>query len=305
MYRRLAAALSSVVAVSLLVATPVSAAPSVFPDQITLPSGFRPEGIASGRGTTFYVGSIPTGAVRVGDFRTRETSPLVPGGPGRAAIGVEEAGGVLYVAGGPTGKAFLYDARTGGDIAQLTLRTGPTFINDVVVTQDAAYFTDSVNPFVYRVDRRTLEVTAIPLTGDIVYGTGNNVNGIDATPNGDTLVVVQSNTGKLFTVDPRSGVTREIDLGGATVVNGDGILLAGRRLYVVQNRLNRIATVRLSPDLTSGTVESLTTDPAFDVPTTIARFGSRLYAVNARFGTQSPSTAEYSVVGVDLPSRRR
>jgi len=65
-------------------------------------------------------------------------------------------------------------------------------------------------------------------------------------------VVVQSNTGKLFTVNPRTGLTREIDLGGATVTNGDGLLLHGRVLLVVRNRLNLIAVVKLSGSLSSG-----------------------------------------------------
>ena len=41
-------------------------------------------------------------------------------------------------------------------------------------------------------------------------------------------------------------MTREVDLGGATLANGDGLLLAGRVLFVVQNRLNQIAVVQLS-----------------------------------------------------------
>ena len=302
MLRRPALPLALILAVTLTVAAPHAVAtPEVFPDQIALPNGFQPEGIAVGRGTTFYVGSIPTGAVYAGDLRTGEGDVLVPGAPGRAAIGVEEAGGILWVAGGPTGMAFLYDAATGDDIAQLTLTTAPTFVNDVVVTREAAYFTDSVKPFVYRVDRDTLEVTALPLTGDLVYIAGFNVNGIDATPNGATLVLVQSNTGKLFTADPVTGVTSEIDLGGESVPMGDGILLAGKTLYVVQNRANLIATVALSPDLSSGEVVSRTGNAGFQVPTTIARFGHRLYAVNARFGTPPTPATPYSVVGLTRP----
>jgi hypothetical protein len=34
-----------------------------FPETIPLPNGWQPEGIAVGNGTTFYVGSIPTGAI--------------------------------------------------------------------------------------------------------------------------------------------------------------------------------------------------------------------------------------------------
>lgn len=302
MLRRLAVLLPLVLMLAVTsVASPASAASTQFPDRIELPPGFQPEGIAVGRGSTFYVGSIPTGAVYAGDLRTGEGDVLVPARAGRAAIGLEEAGGILWVAGGPTGKAFLYDAATGDDIAQLTLTTAPTFINDVVVTQDAAYFTDSVNPFVYRVDRESLEVTAIPLTGDLVYTSGFNVNGIDVTPNGKTLVLVQSNTGKLFTADAGTGVTQEIDLGGATVPMGDGILLHGKTLYVVQNRLGLVAKVELSADLSSGEVVSRTGNAGFQVPTTIARFGNRLYAVNARFGTTPTPTTDYAVIGFRRP----
>ncbi len=107
---------------------------------------------------------------------------------------------------------------------------------------------------------------------------------------------MQSPTGSLFRVAPGTGVTDEIDLGGASVPNGDGLLLHGRTLYVVQNRFNRIAVVTLTEGLASGTVTRAITDPDFDVPTTIDRFGNGLYAVNARFGTPSPTTASYSVV---------
>lgn len=306
--RRPAAATVSVVAVLAgFAAGPVAADPpdgGPFPALIDLPAGIQPEGISAGPGTTFYVGSIPTGAVYRGDLRTGEVEadPVVAGQAGRAAIGTEYADGLLFVAGGNTGDAFVYDAATGADVAVLTLTGPPTFVNDVVVTREAAFFTDSVNPVVYRVDRETLAVTVVPLTGDLVYGPGFNVNGIDATPDGGTLVLVQSNTGRLFTADPRTGVTREIALAdGESVPMGDGILLHGRTLYVVQNRLNLVAEVRLSGDLSSGTIVGRTGDPGFDVPTTIARSGSRLYAVNARFGTPNPATASYTVVG--LPRR--
>jgi hypothetical protein len=112
-------------------------------------------------------------------------------------------------------------------------------------------------------------------------------------------VIVQSNTGKLFTVSP-SGATREIVLaGGANVMNGDGILLDGKTLYVVQNQLNQVAKIQLAPNLRSGTVVRLITNtdlvaPAlFGTPTTIAEHGSSLYAVNARFGTTPTPTTDY------------
>ena len=45
-----------------VLAAPVALAKGAFPKTIQLPNGFQPEGIAI-KGNTFYVGSIPTGAV--------------------------------------------------------------------------------------------------------------------------------------------------------------------------------------------------------------------------------------------------
>jgi hypothetical protein len=66
----------------------------------------------------------------------------------------------------------------------------------------------------------------------------------------------------------------------------------------VRNSDNVIAVVRLANGLGSGTVTRTITDRDFDVPTTIGRFGSRLYAVNARFGTTPTPTTPYAVVQV-------
>ncbi len=275
-----------------------------FPEVIPLPDGFRPEGIAIGPGTTFYVGSIPTGAIYSGDLRTGEGSLLVQPTEGRAAIGLslDQDNAQLFVAGGPTGKGFVYDTATGDLIAEYQFADpAATFVNDVIVTEDAAYFTDSRQPAIYRValgpdGAPTDEVETITVSGDFVFESGvNNLNGIDATPNGETLIVVSSAQEALFTVDPETGVTNQIDLGGVAMTNGDGILLDGKTIYVVQNRLNQIAVIRLAPDLSSGEVVDVITDPDFVVPTTIAEHGNRLYAVNAKFGVQ---TTEYEVVQV-------
>jgi sugar lactone lactonase YvrE len=293
-----------VLGVAMIAAAPLQA----FPDVIPLPNGFQPEGIAVGKGHTFYVGSIPTGAVYRGDLRTGEGEVLVPAQSGRVAIGLkyDERTGLLFVAGGPTGFAYIYDGETGENVDEIQLTTGPRFINDVVITQDAAYFTNSQQPVLYRVPLENNgelpsppTVEEIPLTGDYVFTPGAfNANGIAATPNGDTLIIVNSVDGLLYNVDPDTGVATLIDLGGATVPNGDGILLQGKTLYVVQNRLNQIAVVELNSDLTSGEIVDTITDSDFRVPTTIARFGNSLYAVNARFGTPATPDTEYEVVRV-------
>lgn len=287
----------------------IAAAPAkAFPDVIPLPDGFQPEGIATGKGHTFYVGSIPTGAVFRGDLRTGEGDVLVPPQEGRAAIGLkyDERTGLLFVAGGPTGFAYIYNGETGENVQEIQLTTGSAFINDVVITRDAAYFTNSQQPVLYRVPLRnngklpaTPTVEEIPLTGDYVFTPGAfNANGIAATPNGDTLIIVNSVDGLLYNVDPDTGEATLIDLGGDTVVNGDGILLQGKTLYVVQNQSNQIAVVELNSDFTAGTIVDTITDSDFRVPTTIARFGNSLYAVNARFGTPPTPDTEYEVVRV-------
>ena len=287
---------------------PATAGAATFPDTIRLPDGWQPEGIASGRGTSLYVGSIPTGAVWKGDARTGRGDVLVAGQAGRSAIGIKvDRRNRLFVAGGATGQAFVYDARTGADLAsyQLAPAGAATFVNDVVVTAKAAWFTDSRIQQLYALPlghhgRLPAQsgVRTLPLTGDLVYGEGNNLNGIVAARGGRVLLSVQTNTGKLFRIDPRSGVTREVDLGGATLLNGDGMLLAGRTLFVVQNRDNKIAVVKLSGSLHRGRVVATLTDPDFDVPTTIAFTAGRLYAVNARFGTTDPQPARYDIIRV-------
>lgn len=301
---------SLVLALAVVVAALVAAADgaaATFPKRIGLPAGFQPEGIAAA-GQQFYVGSIPTGAVYRGNLRTGAGAVLVPGAEGRSAIGLKVDRGRIFVAGGQTGMAFVYDAKTGRDIAEYRLATGPgaTFVNDVVVTKRFAWFTDSFRPVLYRVPLAAngkpgpqAGVRTVSLSGEIVFAEGFNLNGIDATPNGKTLLVVQSSSGKLFTVVPKTGFAKEIDLGGASVPNGDGILLLGKLLYVVQNRDNAVAKIRLAPNLRTGRLVTRLTDAQLDVPTTIAALGSRLYAVNARFGTTATPSTPYWVTRLE------
>ena len=258
------------------------------------------------------MGSVANGAIFRGDLRTGSGAVFIPGAPGRAATGIElDRHKRLFVAGAGTGNAYVFDARTGGLIRTYNLATPPTFINDVVVTHNAAYFTDSQKAVLYRVpigpggvlgDAQT-----IGLGGDYVHVPGAfNLNGIDATPSGRTLVAVQTVNGRLYRIGPRTGVATLISLGGESVPNGDGILLTGRTLYVVQNQLNLVAVIKLRAGLASGRVITRLSDPDFSVPTTIDEFGKRLYAVNARFGAvPNPDTAPYQVVRLRKVGRER
>ena len=301
--------ITTILAATMLVGfVPWNQAANVFPSTIDLPNGWRPEGIANGRGTSFYVGSLANGAIYRGDLRTGEGAVLFPGETGRAVTGlfVDQRSNYLFASGAFTGMAWVFDAETGAELASYQLATGsPTFINDVVVTREAAYFTDSNQPVLYRLPLGAdgalpdpAEVETIPLGGDFVFVPGAfNANGIEATPDGKSLLVVNSTRGELYLVNKETGEAKLVDLGGSSLSNGDGLRFAGNMLYVVRNQLNRVEEVRLSPDLTHGEVVRSIDNPGFDVPTTLAAFGSTLYAVNARFTTPPTPDTTYTVVG--------
>ncbi|MEV4352191.1 SMP-30/gluconolactonase/LRE family protein [Actinoplanes sp. NPDC049596] len=294
--------LAIVIATALAVvggASPAAAhSPTRGPSVLALPDGFQPEGIAIGEKPYAYFGSRADGDIYRVSLRTGR-GETISQGPGTPSLGMKiDDRGRLYVAGGSGGDARVIDTRSGRVLQSYTLQTVPSFINDVVLTGGAAWFTDSTNPVLFKI--RKGQVTRVPLTGDIVYTTGNNANGIAATPDGKALIVVQSNTGKLFRVT-YDGKATLIDLGSENVLNGDGLWLRGKTLYVVQNRLNVITKIELNRKGTKGTVVSRTGNPNFDVPTTIAEYGKRFYLPNARFTTPATPTTTYTAVGVPIP----
>lgn len=281
-----------------------------FPDVIPLPVGFSPEGVVVGAGPDFYVGSLADGSIFKGNLISGEGGILVPGQAGSLAVGLafDPRSDYLYVAGGLDGSARVYDAGSGALVGSFAA-PGAGFINDVIVTRTAAYFTDSFTPTLYRLalgaggtvpDPGALD--AIPLGGDFTSIPGAfNANGVEATADGASLLVVNGSTGELYRVDPLTGNALEIDLGGGAVPSGDGLVLEGQTLYVVQNFLNQIAEIRLAPDLASGVIERVITSPLFRIPTTADRFGNALYAVNARFDVATPgvpNALDFEVVRV-------
>ncbi|KXK59644.1 superoxide dismutase [Micromonospora rosaria] len=310
MNRRLRTVLA--VALTTTLAAPVAAAPAqadrgqaARPHVIDLPDGFQPEGIATA-GRYAYFGSRATGAIHRADLTTGTGTELSPA-TGTPSLGLAlDHRGRLLVSGGTAGDARVVDTRTGQVLARYRFAEPPTFVNDVVVHDGAAYFTDSHRPVLYRLPLGRGGVlppadgfTTVPLTGDYrQVGTEINLNGIVSTPDRRALIVVQSNTGTLYRVEPATGVATVVDVPGYTFTNGDGLLLDGRTLYVVQNRLNKVAAVRLDRAGTTGTVTGEITSPAFDVPTTVASALGRLWLPNARFTTPPTATTPYTAVAV-------
>ena len=277
------------------------------PSRIALPTGFLPEGITIDKRGTAYLGSRADGDIYRVNLRTGEGSVVSQGpGAGNPSVGLKVAGDRLYVAGGTAGSGRVVSTRTGAILASYQFAPavpGTTFVNDVVLAKRAAYFTDSLQPQLYRVsyarDPQQASVTPLPLTGDWVQTPGvNNANGIALSPDKRSLLVVQSNTGFLFRVNPSTGVARRVDLGGTLLLNGDGLLVRGNTLYAVQNRLNQVAVVKLNDRGSRGRLVDTLTSPEFDVPTTVAAYRGSLYLPNARFGIASPETADYWVTRI-------
>jgi hypothetical protein len=301
--QRLFGALSIAALLTLGSATAAAARPA-FPHTIVLPGASSAEGIATGAGSTFYAGDLFGGDIFRGDLRTGAVAKFIDAPSGRNALGirVDLEHGLLFVAGGFTGQGYVYDLSTGADIGQYQFGTPPgSIINDVIVSGGAAWFTDSLQPKLYRVpigsDGSVGAFSTLTVSGPAADLTGAfNLNGIAAARDG-TLLVAHSGDGTVYTVDPATGASAAI--AGVNVPNVDGILFEAGRLFAVQNFSNQITELKLSGDLSSASVVEVLTDPAFEVPTTVARWGNRLATVNAKFDTGFPPTATtYEVVEV-------
>ena len=214
------------------------------------------------------------------------------------------------MAGGFTGTARVYNAASGALLGTFTSGPGG-FMNDVVVAKNGdAFVTDSFRPILWRIPAASVgssgalepwlsyagtPIEYTPVPDDF------EVNGIVASDNGRYLVVVQTNTGKLFRIEIATKEVVEIDVGGASV-NGDGLQLLGRKLYAVAD--GGIVEVLLSGDLSRGEVVSRTTDPSFSSPTTNAIARGRMLVVNSQFDrlfSNQPPVLPFTVSSIPLP----
>ena len=271
-----------------------------------------PEGVAYDPATgDFFVGSTQSGAVYRGNVRdgSGETEVFLEGGADgrRGVTGMKVDGqGRLWISGRDSGRAFVYDAGSGELIKVLdTPPAASTLINDVTVTRDAAYFTDSFRPTLFRVPLTPGGVGDIEPWLDfgrtpVRYRGGFNLNGIAATEDGRYLITVQFNTGELYRIDTKTREVTGVDLGGETLKTGDGLLLEDRTLYVVREVPGEIVPVDLSEDFASGRVGEGFSDPSLRFPTTIAGYGDRLLVVNSQLNTGSPKLP-FTVSDVPIP----
>jgi hypothetical protein len=279
-----------------------------WPAVLNLPDGWLPEGIVIGDGNILYSGSRRHGGIYAIDLTTGAGRILYEGRTGGAATGLkyDSRTGYIFASGAATGELNIIDSTTGNRVMsyKLAQTPGATFINDVIITPRAAYATDSPRTVIYKIPlgadgelSTQDDVQIIPLSGDYVHGTGNNLNGITATPNGDRLIGVQSNTGKLHLIDPNTGVTRLIEVNGPVV--GDGLLLVDNILYASRNTAGNPALIKIdmAKNYLSGNILAEMRHASFDSPTTVALAdNNRIYIVNSRFGAGMAPTVTYTVV---------
>jgi hypothetical protein len=261
----------------------------------------NPEGIATrGGGNVFFVGATGDGTIYRGTVGNPTVTEFIPGAAGKSAVGMKVRGDKLYVAGGMTGKLYVYSLRTKALLATFDTGSGG-FLNDLVVTGKGVFVTDSFRPTLWRVTNAQVRAgsgtpRAIPVAPEIAYTPGAfNLNGI--VSRGHKLIVVQSNTGNLFSIEVKKGGTaREIhQVASDPIVGGDGMLLDRGRLIVVRGSPAALLFLKLTHHASSAKLVATQTDPTLRGPSTVARARHLYLVVNADFAT---STTPFTVLGL-------
>ena len=312
-YRRLGAGLlASAIALTVILSTVVSGhdvdqtSRVIWPDVIPIPAGMQPEGIELGKDQDFFVGAVSwsgdltyAGAICKGNFLTGESQVIVPPtGKPIKGLSYDERTDYLY---GATGFSSgfsgpwwdqgvaVYAATSGRLLGEIIFGDG-IVTNDVLVTENAVYCTDSVSTTLYKIaleDNGRVFSTVpekIEMTGFEMVD-GFNANGLVGDFDGKQLVIINISSGVLYRVDTETGAASPVDVQGEEQLfpNGDGLYMDGRTLYIMQNFAEKIAVVQLSEDLTQGTfVKNLVSDD-FSIPTSITGYGDCVYAINSQF----------------------
>jgi sugar lactone lactonase YvrE len=270
---------------------------------IVLPGASSAEGIAAGEGSTFYAGDLFRGDIFRGNVEKGTASLFIHAPDGRMAVGMKAdvERHLLFVAGGSTGQAYVYDTDSAATVAVYQFASSAaSFINDVTLTAHGAWFTDSLQPLLYFIpfdgDGTRGSFSTLALTGPAADTSGQfNNNGIAVTADGKTLLVGHTAQGAVNLVDPDTGASSNII--DVDVSNVDGILLRDHTLWAVQNFSNKVTQWKLDDSYARGTLEETIGNSRFEVPTTAAIFGHTLAVVNGKFNTGFPPTAsQYEVI---------
>lgn len=291
---------------ALLVPAPVTSAEEARSDDVApvilLDGAKGAEGIAAAGSTKFFAGDLVTGDIYRGDIRKDKATRFIDAPDGRVAVGMkaDRHNDLLFVAGGASGQAYVYDTDTGKTVRTYQLTRKEAFINDVALTDHGAWFTNS----------RQAELYFIPVDDDGDLGTVRtltlkgpgadtskqfNLNGIAYSRDARRLVVAHTGNQALYTVSPRTGASTEIT--GVKVPNVDGVLVRGDTVWAVQNFSNQVSRLRVNFHESTARLREVITSPDFNIPTTAALFDDTLAAVNAKFNV--PNAKNFEVVTVD------
>ena len=244
---------------------PAAAAPAE--EVIVLPGASSAEGIAVGRGATFYAGELFGGDIFRGDLQRGTAELFIDAPPGRMAVGlkVDDASGLLFVAGGFSGQGYVYDAITGAAVATYQFGTpGVSIINDVVITQDGAWFTDSAQAdALFRADQFHRDARASQRS-DADRSSSRYQRRVQPQRHRRHARRAHADRGPFDqrgALHRRSGDRCECASCGGR--GPDGILYEAGRLWVAQPFLNQVTRLRPNPDLTGAVVEEVITSDCF------------------------------------------
>lgn len=296
------------------------ASPEAPGDRLELVRGYQPETVVRGPEGMLYVGTLTGGGIEAVDLSTRAVRWVVePLGIGERAItgiAYDAARHQIVACGAWLSTVYVFDADTGALVSSTAVPAG--LVNAVALRGDDAYFTESVHAVLYRALRDSAghfvgEPVAVPLTGDFQAVAGLmelNSNGIVAPPGRSEVILAHSSLGVLYRVDPISGDARLVDLGDATLVGADGLLLDGSELLVVRNSAaGGVTQLELAPDLASARVIGMVTDARLRSPTSVVRDGEAVWVLSSRLleifhGVADPED-DFDLIRVPLPGGPR